>query len=63
MQRSAAIALLVLLGAAALASATPLRKSVSGRVTAMKAAASAISPDMTYHGGWVLGDADVIIVW
>jgi hypothetical protein len=62
MQRFAATALL-LLAAAASTSATPLRKSFGGRVTSLKAAASATSPDMTYHGGWVLGDADVVIIW
>ncbi len=43
--------------------ATEIRKSIPGRVTNLKAAAAAKAPDMTYHGGWVMGNADVIIIW
>jgi hypothetical protein len=43
--------------------ATEIRKSIAGRVTNLKAAVAATSPGMTYHGGWVMGNADVIIIW
>jgi hypothetical protein len=41
--------------------ATSCRKSIGGRTGAMKSAQ--ITPDMTWHNGWVMGDADIVIVW
>jgi hypothetical protein len=59
MARPLAAILLALLAAAV--HATPVRKKIGGRSTMLKTAIGA--PDISWHNGWMMGDADIIIIW
>jgi hypothetical protein len=55
------VALLIAAAVVAVVHATPVRKKIGGRSTMLKTAIGV--PDMSWHNGWVMDNADVIIIW